>query len=47
MAYYVPPSKKVGGPVPRVPHLIAPMIAALKVVRGSKQSSACVFLQEL
>ena len=25
MAYYVPPSKKVGGHVPRVPHQIAPM----------------------
>ena len=25
MAYYVPPSKKVGGRVPRVPHQIAAM----------------------
>jgi len=25
MAYYVPPSEKVGGRVPRVPHRIAPM----------------------
>jgi len=25
MAYYVPPSKNVGGHVPRVPHQIAPM----------------------
>jgi len=27
MAYYVPPSEKWGGPVPRVPHQIAPMHA--------------------
>jgi len=27
MAYYVPPSEKVGGHVPRVPHQIAPMTA--------------------
>jgi len=27
MAYYVPPSKKVGGHIPRVPHQIAPMVA--------------------
>ena len=26
MAYYVPPSEKVGGQVPRVPHQIAPMV---------------------
>jgi len=26
MAYYVAPSKKVGGHVPRVPHQIAPML---------------------
>jgi len=26
MAYYVTPSEKVGGHVPRVPHQIAPMI---------------------
>jgi len=25
MAYYVPPSEKVGGHVPHVPHQIAPM----------------------
>ena len=25
IAYYVPPSEKVGGHVPRVPHQIAPM----------------------
>jgi len=26
MAYYIPPSKTMGGYVPRVPHQIAPMI---------------------
>jgi len=26
MAYYVPPFRKVGGHVPRVPHQIAPML---------------------
>jgi len=28
MAYYIPPSEKVGGHVPRVPHQIAPMLAS-------------------
>jgi len=27
MAYYIPLSEKVGGRVPRVPHLIAPMVS--------------------
>jgi len=26
MVYYIPPSEKVGGHVPRVPHQIAPML---------------------
>ena len=29
MAYYIPPSEKVGGHVPRVPHQIAPMITPM------------------
>ena len=32
MTYYVLPSKKVGGHVPRVPHQIAPMPAITNVI---------------
>jgi len=32
MAYYAPPSEKVGGHVPCVPHQIAPMLDILKGV---------------
>jgi len=28
VAYYVPPSEKVGGALPRVPHQIASMVTA-------------------
>jgi len=32
MAYYVPPSEKVGGHVPRVPRQIAPMAVSAQLV---------------
>jgi len=35
MTYYVPPSEKVGGHVPRVPHQIAPMGAKERFTRGA------------
>jgi len=35
MAYYVPPSEKLGGHVPRVPHQIAPMIPQTDVTTTS------------
>jgi len=52
MAYYIPPSEKAGGHVPRVPHQIAPMaisnycLAALpanRVARCSTRNKASVY----
>jgi len=38
MAYYVPPSEKMGGHFPHVPHQIAPMTAS----HQNSETGSCV-----
>ena len=46
MAYYVTPSKKVGGNVPRVPHQIEPLVATLRRLFGGTSAFVKIVSRE-